>query len=209
MSTEDATYCIAHEEGLKLDKYLSREIVDRVRTLLRQAPGSGGVVSVAKAKVKTIIKTREVKVGGEILLQDPLVAEKVLAEAQKMAGKVYPMLYVFENSVREVIKRMMNKTLGNDWWNVANIPEDIRKDVEKRQRREEQEAWHGRRGAHSIHYTDIDDLIRLVQNNWGVFRQVFSRQDWFSNIVRCMETSRNTVAHMNPLDNHDIDRVKI
>jgi hypothetical protein len=36
MSTEDAAYLIAHEAGIKIDKYLTDEQVDRVRGLRSQ-----------------------------------------------------------------------------------------------------------------------------------------------------------------------------
>ena len=35
MSTEDATYCLAHQEGFALDEYLPAQTVKRVRILLR------------------------------------------------------------------------------------------------------------------------------------------------------------------------------
>ncbi len=209
MGTEDATYCIAHQEGIRLDKFLTPDKVEGVRALLTNISSAvlGGTST--QPKPKTIVKTREVTVGGGIKIQDPIVTEKVLGEAREMAGKVYPMLYVFENSVRDVIQRVMGNKVGEDWWNTANIPVKIRRDVDQRRQREDKEAWHGKRGTHSIYYTDIDDLIGIVQNNWNSFRQIFPRQDWFANIVTCMEISRNTVAHMNPLRKHDFDRVRV
>lgn len=209
MTTEEATYCIAHREGLKLDKFLPKETVDRARELLSQLSTSAGEPRVAQATTKAVIKTREVNIGGEIKIDDPILPEKVLNEAREMAGKVYPMLYVFENSVREVIRRMLVKKFGEDWWNTANISQDIRADVQKRQQKEEKHAWHGKRGAHPIYYTDIDDLVRIVQSNWQAFEMVFSKQHWFANIVESVEMSRNPVAHMNPLGKHDIDRVRM
>ncbi|OYD16028.1 hypothetical protein CH330_03845 [candidate division WOR-3 bacterium JGI_Cruoil_03_51_56] len=40
MGTRDATCIIAHQEGLRLDKYLDSEYVDRIRTLLNQLEDS-------------------------------------------------------------------------------------------------------------------------------------------------------------------------
>lgn len=209
MTTADATYCIAHQEGLKLDKYLPQETVDRVRGLLPHVSTDNGGAAHSRAKVRTVTRTRDLTIGGEISISDPLLPERVLEEARRMAGRVYPMLYLFENSVREVIQRMMRKRFGVGWWVEANIPTEIRAQVRQRQRQEDDRAWHGKRGAHPIYYTNIDDLSRIVQNNWPLFRGVFDRQDWFAQLVRCVEVSRNTVAHMNPLAKDDFDRLRI
>lgn len=209
MSTEDATYCIAHLEGLKLDKYLPQQAVDRVRELLPHVSPSGDGTSGGRRTVKTVVKTRELKIGGAIEIRDPILSEKLLGEAREMAGKIYPMLYVFENSVREVVQRVMTKKFGSAWWGASTVPTGIRNQVAERKTNEEKEAWHGKRGAHEICYTNIDDLVAIVQKNWPSFKAVFPRQDWFANIIRCMEMSRNTVAHMNPLPKEDVQRVRL
>ena len=209
MTTEEATYCLAHLEGLRLDKFLPREAVDRVRGLLAHFPERTINDSVPASKTKTVTKTREVNIGGAVRIEDPVLSEKALNEATEMANKVYPLLYVFENSVREVIQRIMTKQHGANWWTLGCVPAELQTKVRTRRDKEDVEAWHGKRGAHPIFYTDIEDLKRIVQNNWSAFKKLFPRQDWFSNLVSCMEMSRNPVAHMNPLAKHDIDRVRI
>src|SRR5437899_808315 len=180
MSTEDAVYCLAFKEGFPLDKFLSGEGIDRVRGLVRQLPEERPLLP--RTKVRTLVRTREVNVGGDINIVDPILPERVVIEARETAGKVYPILYFFENSVREVIKSVLDKNVGTDWWD-SIVPSPVKKKVQDRLSKEDVEAWHGKRGAHRIHYTDIEDLVSIVRVEaaWKAFEPIFDRQDWFSN----------------------------
>jgi HEPN superfamily Swt1-like protein len=208
MSTEDAVYCLAFKEGLPLDRFLSGEAIDRVRELVRQLPD--GQPASPHARARTLVKTRNVNIGGDINIVDPILPEKVVTEARQMAGTVYPILYFFENSVREVIKRVLDENIGADWWE-SIAPNPVKKKVQDRLSKEAAEAWHGKRGAHHIYYTDIEDLISVVrvEKAWKVLEPIFDRQDWFSNLVRCIATSRNVAAHMNPVGSEDVTRLRV
>ena len=53
-----------------------------------------------------------------------------------MAEQVYPMLYVFENSARDIIERVLRAEFGDDWWQEASWS-DLRSVVKSRQTSEE------------------------------------------------------------------------
>jgi len=63
--------------------------------------------------------------------------------------------------------------------------------------------------AHSIYYTDLEHLGRIVQNNWADFKEILPTQQWLMQRVDEISHSRNPVAHMNPIDKHDIQRIKV
>ena len=93
---------------------------------------------------------------------------------------IYATLYVFENSVREVISRVMTKKYGEDWWNQLNAKRAIkmRQDAKGRMSQEANNAWHGKRGSHPIHYTDITNLIDIFDEYWSDFKPYLPGFKW-------------------------------
>src|SRR5438552_12713027 len=103
MGTDEATYCIARQEGLRLHKFLNTETVARVRGLVSALRPGGEFNGRQKATTKTVTKIKEIRVGSSLSIADPILPARMIAEAKEMAERVYPILYIFENSVREVI----------------------------------------------------------------------------------------------------------
>ena len=127
-----------------------------------------------------------------------------------MAEKVYPLLYVFENSAREMIIRVMRHAYGDNWWDSdTKVSSDIRKTVKDRIVKEDKNPWHGKRGAHPIYYTDLEHLGQIVKNNWPLFKLILPTQEWFLQRVKEISHSRNPVAYMNPLSKEDVERIKV
>jgi Swt1-like HEPN len=208
MSNEEATYCLAHLEGIALDNYLPPQTLARVRILLRALGSDPEHPSKESSKgPHGKAQARELILAGGIRLPDPVLPEAILDDASKMATTAYPMLYVFENSMRHVIAIMMSNAFGQDWWHKGAIPEALKNTVAERKGKEA-EAWRSGRVAHPIYYTDTRDLVQIVRSNWPVFSKLFRRQEWFANIVISVEKARNTVSHMNPLLRRDIDRLR-
>ena len=125
-----------------------------------------------------------------------------------MATHAYPLMYIFENSVREFISRVLRVKHGNSWWDTA-APKDVKQEVERRRQRESKNPWHGKRGAHSIFYTDLDHLARIVTANWQDFALYLPNQQWLTQKLDETTFSRNVVAHNNPLADKDIKRVEV
>lgn len=157
---------------------------------------------------KSINKAIQLTVGKTFEVTDSLLPHKVVSEAKEMAEVVYPLLYVFENSVRGIIIRVMQSAHGSNWWD-TKVSKDIQQEVQKRRVKEDQNPWHGKRGVHPIYYTDLEHLGRIVQNNWADFKAILPTIQWLTQRVDEISHSRNPVAHMNPLSKDDIQRIKV
>lgn len=210
--TEDGIYLLAAQSGINLNKFLPSEKVSQIRDLLFQLnqPAQAPQFFTHKTTKKHITKHIAVNICKNVSLKSSLLSEKILVEAKNMAEKVYPLFYVFENSVREMIIRVMRHAHGNNWWDIdMNVSKDIKDTVKDRIAKEDKNPWHGRRGAHSIYYTDLEHLGQIVKNNWALFKQTLPSQEWFLQRVKEISHSRNPVAHMNPLSKEDIERIKV
>jgi len=142
-----------------------------------------------------------------VVVTDPLLPKKLVDEAIEMAN-VYPIVYVFENSVRNLVSTIMSSRYTDKWWE-QKIGATIKKRVQGRIEKEDKNRWHGRRGAHPIFYTDIDDLKSIITTYWSDFEDIYPSQQWLTVKIEEIELSRNVVAHNNPLDKDDIARLTL
>lgn len=144
-------------------------------------------------------------------LQRVMPLEDFSAELRSSAMRALPAylaFFVFENSVREVVRERLSERVGADWWETAPT-KSVREKVEKRQEKEGRDRWHMRRGASEIYYTDFGDLASLIQNNWGHFEDLFPDIAWVVSRFDELEKSRNIVAHNNLLEPHEVGRITL
>ena len=217
MSTEDATYLIAHENGIRIDRYLAAETVDRVRQLHVHAstknPDSQLKQRSTQARVRKDNRSIQVRFPTGLSTSDALLPKSKLNEAIAMA-KIYPLLYVLENSIRELIKRVMVAEHGEDWWDTQLTKgklKGVRQTAANRMKSEDEKySWHQRRGDHPIDYVDIKDLETIILAKQTHFvPNLIPDLDWFKQFMKELYPSRNVVAHMNPLDGDNVKDIEL
>jgi hypothetical protein len=214
--TDVATYIVAHREGLRINKYLDSETLQSVaewETRVAAKEGRGGSDGAsaqrATARGRTTV-VREAKFG-DVKVPPGGLSQKHLADALTMA-EVYPVLYVFENSVREFVDGHLTKAYGPNWWGEPKlVPKDVRDTVERVRKAEAINRAHTSRNARPIYYTMLGDLVNIVVSEKGnkVFKKpMFPRTTWFPELVQSAEVTRNIFAHMNALQKRDIRRLE-
>jgi hypothetical protein len=212
---EQALFVLAHENGMRLPTYLTSEQIAEVRNLLQgrapaapAAPRNGGDRRSGRGGRTTVV--REAKIG-DVKVPPSSLSQKHIADAQEMAT-VYPVLYVFENSVREFVDGHLTKAYGPAWWDEPGlVPKSVRDNVKKVRNAETVNRAHTSRKARPIYYTMMGDLVNIVTSEKGnkVFRRpMFPRPTWFPELVHSAEVTRNIFAHMNPLQKRDIRRLE-
>ncbi len=171
--------------------------------------------SKTEAKQSRSSKARQsitVTINKKFKLTDPVLPQKRLDEA-KLMTEVYPVLYVFENSIREVIQQVLKKNFGEDWWNEVDLVNpELKKKIEKRMDDEELEPWHDKRGSqHPIFYTDFGELSEIITypKAWKVFKDIIGRQEFIKSRIKEICLSRNIIMHSNPLSKHDQRRLEV
>jgi hypothetical protein len=205
MTTEEAIGLVAHDQEIDVSRFLESSQVDKIRSLVRQRALLESP-EVRRRATQTPVRVVKVVVGGEYTLSDPILPTRVLDDAKQMAN-IYAELYVFENSVREVISRALARAHGNDWWDACVSPR-IQRRAQGRMTDDDRNAWHGRRGDHPIYYIDIGDYVSIITTRWADFADFFPDQSWVVQRIGEIERSRNTVDHHNPLPPADQNRVR-
>ncbi len=215
MSRADAYAVLAAENRIRLDKYLIEPDLGRVRAIMSNAaarapaaPRSNG--RRARVKIETLLKEIVID-GARFEIDDPILPASVVADAKRMAG-VYPLTYVFENSVREVVRRVMEKKYGPDWFKQPRVTSTVLGHVAINKKNEAAVPWHTARGAHDIYYTTIDDLLAImftVNDNKPVFEAILGKESGVRHLVEIIETARHAVAHHRPLSADDFQRLQL
>jgi hypothetical protein len=118
-------------------------------------------------------------------------------EANRNA-KVYPYIYVLENSLRWVILQKLG--VEEQWWNDKRvISEDIRNYALRIEQAEKKYPWIKKRGNHPVYYVGLLELFRIVDKNWkSYFSDVFSDLEQLRAWVKESVPIRNLVAHNIP-----------
>lgn len=214
MTTEQAVYTIAHEYGVDLSRHLSSDETAEVRGLVAQlragaqpaAPTrANGGERTKKAPAKKVVK---VTIAGVDVGTIPGLSATHAADAKVMSEKVYPTLYIFENSVRDVIERVLAAEFGTSWWTTA-IPGIVQNTAVKHKAGEAKDPWHGRRGQREIDYVFLNDLWAIIKHQWKHFKPLFPNQAWIESLVTSdMNVSRRVLAHMNPLAADDVKNIE-
>lgn len=223
MTVRIAQAVVAHDEGIRIERYLVDRDLDDVRQAIRDvgaarqhrggADGSAGVRARRGAVKGGAPNPRLIMFrAARVTTSDLFMPQAKIDEAREMAD-VYPLLYILENSIRSVLKRVMDATFDSDWWNsemVGGKLNNLRDKVAARRKTESTNSWHQRRGAHDIDYTDFDDLLTIAQSKPSVFFPVLlGDADWFRQFFREIVPSRNVVCHMNPLSSTNVGDVRL
>jgi hypothetical protein len=213
MPTDIATYVIAHREGVPIQKYLDEATLGTVADYdARVTAKEGGPLAPLRATpaAKGTKGAREVTLFPGI--PTARLSAKHMGDAERMA-KVYPLLYVFENSAREFIDGHLAQKYGKDWWDDPKlVVKDVRDAVEISRKAEAANRTHTSSKARPIYYTTFGNLVRIVESEKGrtVFKKpLFPRPTWFTELVKASEHTRNIVMHMNPLQPADVRRLEM
>ena len=209
MSTEDASYVLAHQRGIDLTKYLDRETFDRVRGMVPRTSEAQPAEATPRraAAPKGGPRTRTVRVAVSVLPVNLLLPGSVWTDAARMAD-LYQKLYLLENSIRNVINRVMTAKHGTDWW-TTQVSRQVRDRVQGRKEKEDKAPWHGKRGSHDIYYSDFSDLKNIMVKNWTDFEDIVPNQAWITFKLEELEPARNTLAHHNPVPEKEKTRLDV
>lgn len=217
MSTEHAVYTIAHQHRIDVSKYLDKDETAEVRRLVADLrPGSPALPATNTRETRDRKNAAPVRTEialGKIKIPAGLLSDRHRRGADQMAVNVYPLLYAFENSVREFIDGHLTAAYGEDWYDDPKVVStDVRRTVERNRKADAENRTHSARNARPIYYTTFGELILIVQSEKGakVFkRPLFPRPTWFPELVKASEHTRNIVAHVNPIKPQDLKRLQV
>lgn len=214
ISKEEAAYIYAIRNKIDVHKFLRTDpnLHQRIIDLTRQKATVSHLEKKSRkiSKHQVIHKLLKIK---ETTIDDTLLPNRIIEDAKAMS-EIYPLIYVFENSVRNFIKKVMDKAYPGGWWNVERITKTPFDKAESRKSEEGNNLWHGKRNQSSmLDYIALGELEAIINKNTEKLTPYFKDQpkqlDWLRIKIKEIYPSRNVLAHNNPLSNDDIDRVRV
>ena len=130
-----------------------------------------------------------------------------LAETARHMATVYTAIAAFENSARALVSSTMLEGRGEDWW--ETVSSNVKKKAAGRQKEDERHRFHSQRGDAPINYTDLTDLLNIMNANPEIFEPFLPSPGWAKSIFEIIERSRNVIMHSGTLESRDVARVGI
>lgn len=134
-----------------------------------------------------------------------LLDEHFVAQARRMAT-VYTAIAAFEQTVRDLVQRVLLEDAGANWWD-ERVSTAVKTKAKKRQDDEAKHRFHTQRGDDPVSFIDFGDLLNIMRANETVFEPFWPSPEWARGIFDAVERSRNVIMHSGFLDLEDIERV--
>lgn len=128
-------------------------------------------------------------------------------EALRM-GRLYAIIYCFENAVRELIRTRMSEK-NQDWWTGSGVPKKVRDTADSRQQDAEKNSWLEGVSKDILGFVDFGGLCDIITNNWGDFEDLIPSQHWLKQRFDELERARNFIAHNRMLSAAEFARLEM
>lgn len=145
----------------------------------------------------------------QILFEQELAPFQISLRARALAmGRLYALIYCFENSVRVLIRERLTTKVGSNWW-VECVPEKIRKMAESRRKSAEENSWLRGEASDLLDFVDFGHLASVITQNWDSFADLIPNQPWLAQRFDELEKARNFVAHNRMLSRTEFARLEL
>ena len=115
-------------------------------------------------------------------------------------------LYSLETTIRRGVRDQLSAADPTDWW--ERDPEALRKEAEKRRKREI-DTGITPRSDEPMDFLTLGELNDVIAANWDVFGAVFSSQKAVARVMSQLNTLRSPVAHCSPLAEDEVVRLRL
>jgi len=209
-----AALIVAKQYNVRINRFASSDELTMVRNLTQPKVPNNSTIEIISpsTKQKKSRKNKEITVP-QGAKSDPFLESSDFSSSQSNAT-IYPIMYLFENSLRRFISKFMEMDYGKNWWTdkIEIDKQKIADNVKIRKSAEDDYSWHSKRNADPIYYTDINDLINIINtySSTGQFRKALGKnKDQVVVWVKNFEKTRNILAHNNHVSKTDLDRLKL
>jgi hypothetical protein len=120
-------------------------------------------------------------------------------------GRLYSLLFCFENEVRDFIRDVLEDNDGIDW--IEKLPPQAKKFAQSRMDEASKNTWLEGQKTDLLSYLDFGSLSSLIIEKWEYFKGFLPSQHWLKQRMDEIEKSRNFIAHNRMLLPSEFDRL--
>jgi len=136
----------------------------------------------------------------------PQFEKAIRQEASEMA-RHYEVFYCLENSIRDLISKMLKDTYGPNWWE-TKVSLEVKRNVTNNMNKEI-DSGVTQRSEEPIDYTTFGELGEIIKQNWDIFGSVFSSIKAVEKVMASLNLLRAPIAHCSRLAEDEIVRLKL
>lgn len=177
-----------------LDNDIRTRLAKYITSLGYLIDEEGYVVANTGETVKIEHIVNEIRKEASVDIVVELLPEDIITKGKDMSD-AYVLLYCVENSIRIFIERISHDKFGDDFLYKIKISSDLKTKIRNRKSDEEKNKWLSIRGGNDLFYLDLDDLGKIIQNNWDLFERFFPNQNWIIGKIDEIAKCRNLIAH--------------
>lgn len=122
------------------------------------------------------------------------------------ASQGYRLFFVFENYLRELVVEVLSKDAATNWWD--KVPKDVQDDVAKLEQTEEAKRWMAIGSRDKSALMTYPQLLRVIEECWAVGFDDLLRDKSLVQEARLLTHLRNTLCHMAPISEEEMQRVR-
>jgi hypothetical protein len=137
----------------------------------------------------------------DISLATPALVCQATATAE-----VYRLFFVFENYLREIIVRLLSKDGTESWWD--NIPGDVQQEIMDIAETEEMKSWMALGSRDKSALMTYPQMLKVIDDKWKTHFADLLRDKALIQESRLLTHLRNTVCHMSPISEEEVERIK-
>ncbi len=137
----------------------------------------------------------------------PQIETEFRKEAKKMAPQ-YELFYSLEKSIRSLVAETIEEVEGENWWNSTRICQEIREEV-KKSRKAEDDSGVTSRSDDDIDYCTFGQLGQIIEKNQDLFGSIFRNIKAVKGVMYRLNTLRNPIAHCALLADDEVLRLHL
>lgn len=127
-------------------------------------------------------------------------------KAKKMAEQ-YEIFYCLENSIRTIVREVLSKKFGVDWWEKA-VDDKIKLDVADRIRKDQDSSFTLRSENH-LDFANFGELSNIIEKQWDCFDDLFTSKPAMKKVMSSLNTLRGPIAHCGELAEDEVIRLSL
>jgi hypothetical protein len=130
----------------------------------------------------------------ENLLREALAPFGVVRRNQALEmGRLYAVLFCFENEIRGFIRDSLSEKEVSDWQ--QKLPTKIKGHAEARRDVALKDSWLEGEKADLLGFVDFGQLGQIIIEKWDYFKDIVPTQHWLKQRMDEIEKARNFIAH--------------
>jgi len=119
----------------------------------------------------------------------------------------YEVFYCLENSIRTIVREVMSRKFGIEWWE-KGVEDKIKIDVALRIQRDQDSSFTLRSGD-NLDFANFGELSNIIEKQWDCFDDLFTSKVAMKKVMSALNTLRGPIAHCGELAEDETIRLSL